>query len=241
MKIYLWTVTIYITPICIIYFFWVIINDMNYPLPFIGLVDLVVGMIFQVLGTFFLYPSDLLEDMNFRKQLKTNVKIYYWWMSLALNVHYAFFITIRLADAQVFTVVSIMVIDFLFHLTYAYKIIQIHSRRATNDRDVEIRKKDQHKAILKLVMAEIVEGIVPLAYAIGFMIAYFGPNAMLIGNVRSGIWAYKAVEDIEWLLIVDMTTNFSWLSNEGRMNFINSSTELKNEEKEPFIASLNSI
>ena len=35
---------------------------------------------------------------------------------------------------------------------------------------------------------------------------------------------------------IDMTTEFSWISSEGRKNFINGSIELTEEEKESLIA-----
>ena len=44
---------------------------------------------------------------------------------------------------------------------------------------------------------EIVEFMVPLSYLICFSVAYYGPNAYLIGNVRSGKWQFVAVEDFE--------------------------------------------
>ena len=149
-------------------------------------------------------------------------------------------------------------------------------------------------------MAETVEGIVPMCYAIGLIMAYYGPNSKLLGNVGSGIWAYEEIEDVGrqlkvvigmfgmdvlsvllnficlsrygnvnlvkdflkflqkyWPLLgirlghdllfystfndinfaIDMTTEFSWITNEGRMNFINGSTELADEEKELLLSS----
>ena len=361
-KTYCWIVISYTIPFCIIYFIWVIIADLNPPMPFVGLIVMVVGLNFTVLGTFFLFPSDPSGDIWFKRKLKTHAKYYYWWIfvyiqreilslvfkklphqvqpiialmipvlrngnqrvfskmvnemagkedefanvwiSIGLNVHYAFFITIRLADSETFTAISIMAIDFLFHLTYTYKIVQIHNKVAIESNDIQIWKKEKHNTILKLVMAETTEGIVPLVYAVGFVMAYYGPNAMLIGNVSSSIWAYKAVEDVGglltvvillfgidllsiflnsyflfkftdinliqeflrflnkyWILLVlrmghvttnyfifndvnlgmDMTTKFSWISDEGRMNFINSSIELSYEEKQSLIASFGSI
>ena len=53
---------------------------------------------------------------------------------------------------------------------------------------------------MKLVLAEIVEGLVPLAYAIGFAMAYYGPNGHLVGNVLTDMWAYEKVEDVGKLL-----------------------------------------
>ena len=138
-------------------------------------------------------------------------------------------------------------------------------------------------------------------YALGLLMAFYGPNAMLIGNVGSRIWAYKSIKNIKevmmvlfvlydidvlsvlintlvlaksgkvnfiqyvlkfirnyWMLLLliigfdlssyfgfndinlgmDMTTEFSWVSDEGRMCFINSSTELTGEEKELLLESM---
>ena len=225
-------------------------------------------------------------------------------MSISLNIHYALFITIRLAGAGNITVFSIMTIDFIFHVILTYNIIKTDrtlTRQSQNeDENENERRKDKQKRILKLIMAETVEGIVPLGYAIGFIMAYYGPNSRLLGNVRSGIWSYQEVVDVGrllkvvfgmfgidflsvlvnsicltrygnvnliqdflkflqkyWLLLgfklgydlyfyfgfndinlaMDMTTEFSWITNEGRMNFINGSTELADEEKELLLSS----
>ena len=65
------------------------------------------------------------------------------------------------------------------------------------------RKKDatniekQVELLQDLMVNEIVEFVVPLSYLICFIIAYYGPNANLIGNVRSSQWQFVAVEDFE--------------------------------------------
>ena len=137
-----------------------------------------------------------------------------------------------------------------------------------------------------------------MCYAIGLIMAYYGPNSKLIGNVGSGIWAYEEIEDVGrqlkvifgmfgmdvlsvllnsiclskygnvnliqyflkflqkyWPLVgirlgydllvyftfndinlaMDLTTEFSWITDEGRMKFINGSTELTNDQKESLL------
>ena len=61
---------------------------------------------------------------------------------------------------------------------------------------------EKKKAITKLVLAELFEGLVPLAFAICFAIAYYGPNAKLLGNVQNGYWQYKAVDDVSRTFLV---------------------------------------
>ena len=47
-------------------------------------------------------------------------------------------------------------------------------------------------------MAESCEGLVPLAYAVSFAMAYYGPNANLLGNGENNFWPVKVVEDVSW-------------------------------------------
>ena len=49
-------------------------------------------------------------------------------------------------------------------------------------------------------MEERVETLVPLLYILIFLMAYFGPNGELIGNVKLTLWQYQAVTDINKFL-----------------------------------------
>ena len=51
-----------------------------------------------------------------------------------------------------------------------------------------------------LDLTERVETVIPLLFITTFMIAFHGPNAELIGNVKLTIWQYEAVTDINELL-----------------------------------------
>ena len=46
-----------------------------------------------------------------------------------------------------------------------------------------------------LLLTERIETIVPLTYMICFAIAYYGPNAEILGNVKLDLWHYKPVLD----------------------------------------------
>ena len=226
------------------------------------------------------------------------------WMNISLSIHDALFITICLAGAENVTVFSINTIGFIFHLLLTYNIIKADRRlirqRPNEDEDENERENDKKQRIQKLILAETIEGIVPMCYAIGLIMAYYGPNSRLLGNVGSSIWAYEEVVDVErqlkvifgmfgidvlsvllnsiclskygninliqdflkfiqkyWLLLgiklggdlmlyfayndinlaMDMTFEFSWITDEGRMNFINSSTELTDDDKESLLSS----
>ena len=46
-----------------------------------------------------------------------------------------------------------------------------------------------------LVLTERIETLVPLTYMICFAIAYYGPNAEILGNIKLDLWQYKPVLD----------------------------------------------
>ena len=47
----------------------------------------------------------------------------------------------------------------------------------------------------ELVLTERIETLVPLTYIICFAIAYYGPNAEILGNVKLDLWQYKPILD----------------------------------------------
>ena len=47
------------------------------------------------------------------------------------------------------------------------------------------------KSVQILVLAESLEIVIPLAYLVCFVIAYYGPNADILGNIKNGYWQYQ--------------------------------------------------
>ena len=81
-------------------------------------------------------------------------------------------------------------IDFLINIFICLKIVFLKKKKPDdNDKIVSL--------IQELVINEMVEFMVPLAYLTSLLFCYFGPNAELIGNVRSVYWQYTPIEDLE--------------------------------------------
>ena len=83
----------------------------------------------------------------------------------------------------------ILGIDFLINIYICLKIIYINKRRPNQE-------EKQAKLIQELVINEIVEFMVPMACLVSFAVAYYGPNAELIGGVGNGYWQYSPIENI---------------------------------------------
>ena len=47
----------------------------------------------------------------------------------------------------------------------------------------------------KLIVTERSESIVPLIYALCFLMAFYGPNADNFGNIKLSLWQYQAISD----------------------------------------------
>ena len=65
--------------------------------------------------------------------------------------------------------------------------------------------------IEELVLTERIETLVPLTYMICFAIAFYGPNAEILGRVKLDLWQYKPIldfgnymENVFILFVVDL-------------------------------------
>ena len=123
-------------------------------------------------------------------------------VSLAINIHasYGFFVATQLAGVRVTTVLCMAAFDFVIQLKMTYQIVKLHKKVSFNGH--EMFELDKKKAISKLLLAESCEGLTPLVYAICFAMAYYGPNAELIGDVKNGCWQYNAIEDVSWTFLL---------------------------------------
>ena len=97
--------------------------------------------------------------------------------------------------------------DFLINAYLAAKIIWIKKQRIRSDSN----DKEMFENLFTLTINELVEVVVPLAFLICFLTAYYGPNAELIGNVKSTYFHFKPIKSIDkfiksvvLLLIVDI-------------------------------------
>ena len=114
-------------------------------------------------------------------------------LGVSTNITYGLFVATRLAGARNLTITCIALVDLLMQFMMSYKIVHLHAKVVIGDQ--ETLQEEKSKEILKLVLAEMCEGLVPLVYAICFAMSYYGPNANFIGNVGIEIWGYKAVDD----------------------------------------------
>ena len=111
-----------------------------------------------------------------------------------VNFVFGLFVATKLTGSRISTVICICGVEFLLQFKMGYEITRLKKKIDVHEN--ENLQMEKRRASMKLVLAELCEGLTPLAYAFSFAMSYFGPNARLMGNVGSGIWHYKAVDDV---------------------------------------------
>jgi hypothetical protein len=111
-----------------------------------------------------------------------------------INMRHCFFLSVVLGTiATDLTCWVILAIDVGINLYLCLRIVWTKLKKG-------IDEKNESKMVdlfLALIINQTVEIVVPLAYFICFMIAFYGPNAELIGTVRSVYWHHIPVKEIE--------------------------------------------
>ena len=95
---------------------------------------------------------------------------------------------------------AVLAIDMLINLICCFTIMWCNQNVSVKNR------KRQVKATLNLIINESVEFIMPITYGIVLLLAYFGPNGEILGNIKSNLWHYTSIENIgdtlTWIAIM---------------------------------------
>ena len=121
-----------------------------------------------------------------------------------IGICYSTFIAINLAPASEITLLSVLAVEFLLNLSLTWKICRLQRKINSNSEDQDSLKEEIRNNIHSLVLNATIMLIVPLAYFVTFFIAYYGPNATILGNVRNSYWDYKEIEDVGKLVKAGM-------------------------------------
>ena len=114
-------------------------------------------------------------------------------IAITISSFYGSFVAFRIAGATVTTVFCVVSIDFAFHSHITYQLIKEHKK--VKDLDSRNGLKKKNIKATKLILAELVEGLTPMVYAICMAMAFYGPNNKLFVNIGSTFWG-KPIKDI---------------------------------------------
>ena len=125
-------------------------------------------------------------------------------MDIAIGIEYSMFVAINLASASEITLFLMLGVEFVLNVHKCYRILRLRRKIRINHLDKTILDEQIHDKIRDLVLSELIEVLVPLAYFSTFIIAYFGPNATILGGIRNDYWDYQKVEDVGKIIKVGM-------------------------------------
>ena len=94
----------------------------------------------------------------------------------------------------------ILIIDFILNLYSCKDIIRLHKVVGQDNEENLVNRATIQQHLVRLILVETLEALVPLAYVITILIAYYGPNANILGNIGNSQWQYEAIPDITRLI-----------------------------------------
>ena len=128
-----------------------------------------------------------------------------------MGTRHSLFLTYTLGSIATDTTSNIILgTDYLINLSLVIRLIRLKKKDPLN-------AEKQIDLLQDLVLAEMIEFVVPLVYVLVLCSAYFGPNSTLIGNVGNSYFQYNKVDNfgeslkiIGTFILVDI---FSLISN----------------------------
>ena len=135
---------------------------------------------------------------------ETNLEMLNNLVNTTIMIVFTVFITTRLSSLNDLTVYSILFVSFVIHLKGLYDILKFHNKTKIENRSLENHnlQSRQMERVEMLILSEFIDGISPLAFAIGFATAYYGYNATLIRNVRNDYFGGKIIQNVEHFYLV---------------------------------------
>lgn len=90
----------------------------------------------------------------------------------------------------------ILALDITCNLMICVRAVRLKQKSTNENRNenMEIVKE----LVLELVLIEIIECFIPLVYCITLLIAYYGPNADIMGGIKNDYWQYEKIDNV-WI------------------------------------------
>ena len=127
------------------------------------------------------------------------VKISAWHWMVAVN---AFFLTVAMSSVATDTTnYLILAIDFFINVLICIQIIWKFKKNKNNIND------EINLALNELVLNERLEVVIPLGYCLCYLMAYYGPNKAILGNIACSD-VEKTMKVTALLFLVDVSSLF---------------------------------
>ena len=113
----------------------------------------------------------------------------------AIGSRHAIFLSVAVSSIlDELTCYVLLGMDFLINVVLCLRIIRSTQKKSITPPNA---LKDDEATLNELALNERIEFVVPLLYFISFFIAYYGPNATLIGSIKNTLWHFTIVADVK--------------------------------------------
>ena len=112
---------------------------------------------------------------------------------------HSFMIVLLLASAvQPTTAYLVMILDSLPNLWSVIPIVRMHKKQlsSTSPEDRNQTRNQIQEALTCLTLKEFLELLIPMIYGVSFVIAFYGPNAEILGNIKNDYWQFEKVDNL---------------------------------------------
>jgi len=117
------------------------------------------------------------------------------------GINFSLWIVIMLGTAATdFTSYCILGVNVLINMHLCLEIIHLNRRTSLLSQEELKLRVDKKEVLTELILNEVIEIIVPFAFICSFAIAYYGPNAGILGNIGNDYWTFRKVNDIRPLV-----------------------------------------
>ena len=82
------------------------------------------------------------------------------------------------------TTLCILSVDVVGNLYECYVIKKLQRKIGLDELEQKKRNEENERNIRNLAVSEVVEIIIPLVYTVTYSIAYYGPNQLILNNMR---------------------------------------------------------
>ena len=119
-----------------------------------------------------------------------------------LNSNYNAFLLVAIGQWATNTAsYCILGFEFLINLSKCVGIIRMSRKINSDPAEKEKLEPLRQEAVQDLLLVELAEMLMPLVYISTILMAFYGPNGKILGNIRNSYWNYKEIDDMSGLLI----------------------------------------
>ena len=117
---------------------------------------------------------------------------------ILVNQNYSLWIAIALANQATKASEWILLgINFCINMRLGFTIVRVNAMICGSDNEDQRREKLKKEHLAELILNELIEIIVPIAFICSFATAYYGPNKNKLGSVGCTIWQHRKVENLK--------------------------------------------